>query len=243
MVATVQAVDAAAGLALVSGAWRYEDSVRSDPLQCWFDEAVAVESPGPAALQLQWSASQGRYAVAGRALARGEELMVAPAVATVPIDGDSWSAAAVSRIGGADAVGLDAAVLALARALCEAGAAHSLRSLISHRERLDAASLGVWREAAGALASALRDAPSSSSSSAAAAATTTTGGEEEAAAQEEEALVDLLLRVKANAHRVLDDQTASAAVGLGIFPAACLLNHRHEPRSPPRSRPVQPGRA
>ena len=124
-------------------------------------------------------------------------------------------------------------------ALCEAGAAPALTSLISHRERLDATALAVWREAAAALAAALRDSPSaassssaaalasSSSASAAAAAAaasavpTAAGGEEDA----QEALLGLLLRVKANAHRVLDDDTASKAVGLGLFPAVCLLNH------------------
>ena len=83
-----------------------------DPLQRWFAEAVAVAvaspgavaSTGAAALRLEWSATQGRHAVASRAVARGEVLMVVPAVATVPIDGDSWAAAAVARIGGADAV-------------------------------------------------------------------------------------------------------------------------------------------
>jgi hypothetical protein len=245
-----------------------------DPLQRWFAEAVAVVSPGAAALRLGWSAAQGRHAVASRAVARGEVLMVVPAVATVPIDGDSWAAAAVARIGGADAVGLDASVLALARgmphrprtpdehrpqacsagtrpwyaprrpprtpdeqtpgtpaphacapclalpwpALCEAGAAPALASLISHRERLDPAALGVWREAAAALAAALRGSPSASASSSSSAAAAGDG-------EEAEALLGLLLRVKANAHRVLDDDTASAAVGLGLFPAACLLNH------------------
>ena len=136
-------------------------------------------------------------------------------------------------------------------ALCEAGAAPALTSLISHRERLDATALAVWREAAAALAAALRDSPSaasssslssaalasssssaaasssSSSASAAAAAAaasavpTAAGGKEDA----QEALLGLLLRVKANAHRVLDDDTASKAVGLGLFPAVCLLNH------------------
>lgn len=81
-----------------------------DPLQRWFAEAAAAASPGRAAVQLAWSPTQGRHAVASRAVARGEVLMVVPALATVPIDGDSWAAAAVERIGGADAVGLDAAV-------------------------------------------------------------------------------------------------------------------------------------
>ena len=84
-----------------------------DPLQRWFAEAAAAVSPGRAAVRLAWSPTQGRHAVASRAVARGEVLMVVPALATVPIDGDSWAAAAVERIGGADAVGLDAAVLAL----------------------------------------------------------------------------------------------------------------------------------
>ena len=133
-------------------------------------------------------------------------------------------------------------------ALCEAGAAPALTSLISHRERLDATALAVWREAAAALAAALRDSPSAASSSslsssslaslssssaalsssasasaaaAASAVPTAAGGEEDA----QEALLGLLLRVKANAHRVLDDDTASKAVGLGLFPAVCLLNH------------------
>ena len=83
-----------------------------DPLPRWFAEAVAVAvaspgavaSTGAAALRLEWSATQGRHAVASRAVARGEVLMVVPAVATVPIDGDSWATAAVARIGGADAV-------------------------------------------------------------------------------------------------------------------------------------------
>ena len=115
-------------------------------------------------------------------------------------------------------------------ALCEAGAAPALTSLISHRERLDATALAVWREAAAALAAALRDSPSAASSSSAvalassssaSAVPTAAGGEEDA----QEALLGLLLRVKANAHRVLDDDTASKAVGLGLFPAVCLLNH------------------
>ena len=81
-----------------------------DPLQRWFAEAAAAVSPGRAAVRLAWSPTQDRHAVASRAVARGEVLMVVPALATVPIDGDSWAAAAVARIGGADAVGLDAAV-------------------------------------------------------------------------------------------------------------------------------------
>ena len=81
-----------------------------DPLQRWFAEAAAVPSPGRPAVRLAWSPTQDRHAVASRAVARGEVLMVVPALATVPIDGDSWAAAAVARIGGADAVGLDAAV-------------------------------------------------------------------------------------------------------------------------------------
>ena len=134
-------------------------------------------------------------------------------------------------------------------ALCEAGAAPALTSLISHRERLDATALAVWREAAAALAAALRDSPSaassssasalassssasasaSSSSSASAAAAAASSAAVQAAAggkeDAQEALLGLLLRVKANAHRVLDDDTASKAVGLGLFPAVCLLNH------------------
>ena len=109
-------------------------------------------------------------------------------------------------------------MLALARALCQAGAAPALASLLSHRARLDGAALRVWREAAAALAAALREAPpapSAPSSSppsaaataagaaaaaagAAAAGAAAAGGEEEA-----EALLDLLLRVKVHAHRVL----------------------------------------
>ena len=81
-----------------------------DPLQRWFAEAAAAVSPGLPAVRLAWSPTQGRHAVASRAVARGEVLMVVHALATVPIDGDSWAAAAVARIGGADAVGLDAAV-------------------------------------------------------------------------------------------------------------------------------------
>ena len=38
-------------------------------------------------------------------------------------------------------------------------------------------------------------------------------------------LASLLLSLKANAHAVLDEASASRVIGLGLFPAACLLNH------------------
>ena len=40
---------------------------------------------------------------------------------------------------------------------------------------------------------------------------------------------ELIMRVTANLHRVLDDETASRCVGVGVFPAACLLNHSCTP--------------
>ena len=209
----VTAVDAPGGLALVGGAWTYLDSVRRDPLQRWFAEAVG----GRESLQLRWSAAQGRHAVASRRLARGELLMVAPAVATVPHDGDSWATAAVARIGGAEAAGLDAAVLALARAVCVAGRQREMGSLLSHRDGLEVAALRAWREAAAALRAAL----AAEAKEAAAAAVERAGGassESEAASEEE--LVELLLRVKNNAHRLLDEQTCAAGVGLAAAVAS-----------------------
>eukprot|EP01043_Picozoa_sp_COSAG02_P024537 COSAG02_NODE_1344_length_13159_cov_10.788208_4_plen_759_part_00 len=40
-----------------------------------------------------------------------------------------------------------------------------------------------------------------------------------------EAVVDLLLRIKYNAHPIHDAATHSKKVGLGVFPAACYINH------------------
>ena len=40
-----------------------------------------------------------------------------------------------------------------------------------------------------------------------------------------EAAVDLLLRIKYNAHPIHDAATHSKKVGLGVFPAACYINH------------------
>ena len=41
----------------------------------------------------------------------------------------------------------------------------------------------------------------------------------------ERELAELLLSVRSNAHRVLDDESCSRVVGLGLYPAACMLNH------------------
>ena len=46
---------------------------------------------------------------------------------------------------------------------------------------------------------------------------------------EQDDMLELISRVAANLHRVLDDATASRSTGVGIFPAACLLNHSCAP--------------
>ena len=132
--------------------------------------------------------------------------MVARAAAVVVTadDDDSWSATAVAAIPGSAQVGLDAEVLALARAVLEAGRLERVGSaLLSHRERVAPEHLALWRHGARALREVLQPACDA----------------------EEDAVVELLLAIKANAHRVLDCDTASRAVGLGLYPAACMLNH------------------
>lgn len=191
--------DRLARASLVAGEWRFDDSLALDPLAAAFADAVQT-----AALRLHWTAALGRHAVAARDLERGELVMMAPAAAMVATADSSWSAAAVAAIPGAAEVGLDADVLALARAVLESGRHERVgHALLSHREHVAPGHLALWHQAARVLCAVLPP----------------------ARAAEEDAVVELLLAIKANAHRVLDSDTASRAVGLGLFPAACMLNH------------------
>ena len=98
-----------------------------------------------------------------------------------------------------------------------AGRQREMGSLLSHRDGLEVAALRAWREAAAALRAAL----AAEAKEAAAAAVGRAGGassESEAASEEE--LVELLLRVKNNAHRLLDEQTCAAGVGLAAAVAS-----------------------
>lgn len=46
-----------------------------------------------------------------------------------------------------------------------------------------------------------------------------------------EEVAGLLLRIKFNAHPVIDTEASNIRVGLGVYPAGCYMNHSCRPNS------------
>ena len=113
-------------------------SLRVDPLSASFDDYKSVT--------LDWSAERGRCVLATRAIRRGEEIMRVPATAHVAFATVSSSEQAATTYT-LDALGLDAATIALSLSCIESsegrGLVHALsaaRSDADERAALEVAS-------------------------------------------------------------------------------------------------------
>ena len=185
--------------------WRWRDT-EADPLQRLFSSAVC-----DGCCQLEWSASQGRHAVTRRAVERGSLLLRVPALALVPLVDKDTPRLSAQALNDATAIGVDAATIALSMSLLQQpGASAVARSLLSHAAHLSASQRSSLDRLVQELRQNLCDTP--------AACFTST-----------DELGSLLLCVRSNAQRALDDETASRATGLGLYPAAALLNHSCAP--------------
>ena len=155
------------------------------------------------AVSLGWHPDCGRRVLATRPLARGELVMSVPATAHVAFAAVAPAPADACLV---DQFGLDPPTLALALAALQTEDGQTLvRALSAARgdgaaEELVASRLRSSRALPPALA-ALPDAE----------------------------LGRLVLRIKSNLHVSHDDLTASRAIGLGLYPAAAMLNHSCAP--------------
>ncbi|EOD38352.1 hypothetical protein EMIHUDRAFT_454711 [Emiliania huxleyi CCMP1516] len=200
--------------------WCFSDAVESDPAGRDFARSTDC-------CTLRWTPAKGRHATATREISRGRVLLRASAAAVANTAASGAATALLAESSGRDGaaasadaqrVGLDASTLALSLELLRSGreaAEEAAGSLLTHREHLSAAEAEAWERTAQRLRSAAASSGGSGCSC--------------ASGWSDEAVLRLLLAVHANAHPVLDDATASRTVGLGLFPAACLLNHSCAP--------------
>ena len=156
------------------------------------------------AVSLGWHHDCGRRVLTTRPLSRGELVMSVPATAHV-----AFAAVATDRPIDAclrDQFGLDAPTLALSLAALQTENGLTLvRALSAARDDSAAEEL---------VASRLRSSRALPPS---------------LAALPDAELGRLVLRVKSNLHVSHDDQTASRAIGVGLYPAAAMLNHSCAP--------------
>ena len=160
---------------------------------------------------------KGRFVRARKKLARGDLLMSVPALAFVALDAKcntAWDADLLQDLGLEDAVTLRLAIEASATSSCR----EILRGMVLHPE--SPREKARRRERAERVRALLRtddadggrgggggggcDPPKSPSASVRLA--------------EQDDMLELISRVAANLHRVLDDATASRSTGVGIFP-------------------------
>lgn len=201
--------------------WVWTDALRRDPLHEEFARSTDC-------CQLHFEARRGRFAATVRDVQRGELLMQVLAAGVVRSSAASQSLLAqacasdgISPPVDLASVGIDASIVALTVALLEDPAApvdDAASSLLSHEESLSSADYRACLQLARNLRRlvAHRRGPQCGRA----------GG---SVSESDEGVARLLLAVKSNAHAVLDDETASTVVGLGLYPAACLLNHSCSP--------------
>ena len=192
-------------------AWRWAASAQSNHLRELFDQSVCG-----GATELHWSTAKGRHVTTTRTVKRGEEVLSSAALGLVPLSSPAGGAASALRVSARvrddmDALALDDATVSLALELWQhADASAATRELLSHAEHLsESQRTALRRIALELLPSASREAT----------------GAAGAAAE----FAQLLLCVRSNAHRALDDDTGAKAVGLGLYPAAALVNHSCAP--------------
>ena len=189
-------------------AWRWAVTTEPDRLRALFEQSVVAGS-----IQLAWSATKGRHVVTCRDVQRGELLLRSHSLALVPLEpsGESGGRLRISQQAMDDmvALALDMATISLALSIWrDPEASAAARGLLSHAEHLTVAQCAALRRLVSEL--------------------TPTSSAEEAGNGE---LTSLLLCVRSNAHRAFDDDTASKPIGLGLYPAASLVNHSCLPAS------------
>lgn len=217
---TLLLADDRAGAALVrtfaGSAWRWLDSLQPDRLRAFFERSIFGDS-----VRLVWSPTKGLHVVTRREVQRGELIIRSRAIGFVPLNpsGVLPCRIRISQQGLQDmeALALDMATVALAISLWQEPENSAVaRGLLSHVEHLTGAQRSALRRLAYEL---------NLKSGKDEARTSAMGG------SEDDELEQLLLCVRANAHLALDDETASQLTGLGIYPAAALLNHSCLPSS------------
>lgn len=205
--------------------WVWADAVRPDPLHALFAQSTNC-------CELGWAARRGRLVTVSRDVQRGELLMQVPAAAvvyTASLSSDGSDVAHVcaqegeSHMLDIERLGIDTTVIALTLELLQ-GEIHKTQvdhlafSLLSHTESVSGEDFDRCLQLASNIRRFLMQRQCWGSSR--------IGG---VTAESDEGVARLLLAVKSNAHAVLDDETANRIVGLGVYPAACLMNHSCSP--------------
>ena len=153
------------------------------------------------AIRVGWNASRGRCIFTTMQIKRGELLMREPALAHVAFS--KATSARGTGTAGLDEYGLDEPTIQLAVKAAGRQSGRQLVTALSASRDEDVRTLGV-------VASRLR----------------TSGRLPPHLSGLTDALLgQLFLRIKCNLHVSHDDDTAAAATGVGLYPAAALLNH------------------
>jgi hypothetical protein len=204
----------AAGLALVRSCrgseYMWFDGLSADPMAAQIDAAARRANATAPAATLGWRKECGRLVKATRDVKRGELLLVVPAAILVRTDDADLLPQAAALSEPAAMLSLDQPTLRLMmEVLRDERACSVARSLASSLEYQSSAVQAHWQ----ALSAQMRR-------------TGLQGG-----APVYTAPAELLQAVQANAHRVLDDDECCRCVGIGLYPAACMLNHSCMPRA------------
>lgn len=193
--------------------WCFTAAVQRDPLQNLLQEAA------PKKVSLVWTSgsSCGRSVHLNQSVRRGEKLFEVTAMALVLGGSDNQQAALAAAEAPRCSIplllnkdlGFDSATTALCMALVQQEDAPAICSaLLSHAHEM-----GFTPSTLQQLARQIRDAMPASADF------------RQLDRFDDHALAEAFLSCRSNLHRVMDDETASRAVGAGLFPAACLLNH------------------